>query len=68
MGTLVKEWLAARHLDRRCVSFLSVSCWTEGEISPDEIYRVTVMSCCDKKLEALRSDFYNEQYATRDVD
>jgi cytosolic iron-sulfur assembly component 3 len=32
------------------------------------VYHVTVMPCYDKKLEASRSDFYNEQYATRDVD
>ena len=37
-------------------------------LSPDEVYHVTVMPCYDKKLEASRSDFYNEQYATRDVD
>lgn len=35
---------------------------------PDKMYHVTVMPCYDKKLEASRSDFYNEQYATRDVD
>ncbi|KAH9895036.1 iron hydrogenase [Cubamyces lactineus] len=35
---------------------------------PDEIYHVTVMPCYDKKLEASRQDFYNEVYATRDVD
>ncbi|THV05028.1 iron hydrogenase [Dendrothele bispora CBS 962.96] len=35
---------------------------------PDEIYHVCVMPCYDKKLEASRSDFYNEIYATRDVD
>lgn len=35
---------------------------------PDEIYHVTVMPCYDKKLEASRNDFYNEIYATRDVD
>lgn len=52
MGTLVKEWLGVHYWDRR----------------PDEIYHVTVMPCYDKKLEASRSDFYNEQYATRDVD
>jgi len=39
-----------------------------GVHSPDEVYHVTVMPCYDKKLEASRSDFYNEQYATRDVD
>ena len=36
--------------------------------SPDQIYHVTVMPCYDKKLEASRQDFYNEQYRTRDVD
>ncbi|KAI8969567.1 iron hydrogenase [Trametes punicea] len=35
---------------------------------PDQIYHVTVMPCYDKKLEASRQDFYNELYATRDVD
>ncbi|KAL5528471.1 NAR1 [Sanghuangporus sanghuang] len=35
---------------------------------PDKIYHVTVMPCYDKKLEASREDFYDEAYATRDVD
>ncbi|KAH9858613.1 iron hydrogenase [Lenzites betulinus] len=35
---------------------------------PDQIYHVTVMPCYDKKLEASRQDFYNDTYATRDVD
>ncbi|PVG02404.1 iron hydrogenase [Serendipita vermifera] len=35
---------------------------------PDQMYHVTVMPCYDKKLEASRQDFYNEQYRTRDVD
>ncbi|KAI0769604.1 iron hydrogenase [Trametes elegans] len=35
---------------------------------PDQIYHVTVMPCYDKKLEASRQDFYNDIYATRDVD
>ncbi|KAK2463272.1 hypothetical protein APHAL10511_004927 [Amanita phalloides] len=35
---------------------------------PNEIYHVTVMPCYDKKLEASRSDFYNEEYSIRDVD
>jgi len=37
-------------------------------IRPDRVYHVTVMPCYDKKLEASRKDFYNEVYATRDVD
>uniref|UniRef100_A0A8D8S0F6 Probable cytosolic Fe-S cluster assembly factor GA29080 n=1 Tax=Cacopsylla melanoneura TaxID=428564 RepID=A0A8D8S0F6_9HEMI len=37
-------------------------------IHPSSIYHVTLMPCYDKKLEASRSDFYNEQLACRDVD
>ena len=29
---------------------------------------MTMMPCYDKKLEASRSDFYNDLYRTRDVD
>ncbi|KAF5393510.1 hypothetical protein D9757_000594 [Collybiopsis confluens] len=36
--------------------------------SPNEIYHVSVMPCYDKKLEASRTDFYNEMYSTRDLD
>ncbi|GJE92296.1 Iron hydrogenase [Phanerochaete sordida] len=36
--------------------------------SPSQIYHVTVMPCYDKKLEASRQDFYNDVYATREVD
>ncbi|KIK67410.1 hypothetical protein GYMLUDRAFT_257294 [Collybiopsis luxurians FD-317 M1] len=35
---------------------------------PNEIYHVAVMPCYDKKLEASRTDFYNEMYSTRDLD
>jgi hypothetical protein len=35
---------------------------------PDRIYHVSVMPCYDKKLEASRSDFYNDQLASKDVD
>lgn len=41
---------------------------TAGRYRPNEIYHVTVMPCYDKKLEASRSDFYNELLETRDVD
>ncbi|KAF9475546.1 iron hydrogenase [Pholiota conissans] len=36
--------------------------------TPDGVYHVSVMPCYDKKLEASRKDFYDEVYATRDVD
>nr|BAC31620.1 unnamed protein product [Mus musculus] len=37
-------------------------------LTPDKIYHVTVMPCYDKKLEASRPDFFNQEYQTRDVD
>ena len=37
-------------------------------LKPNAVYHVTVMPCFDKKLEASRSDFYNDLYSTRDVD
>ncbi|KAJ3305868.1 hypothetical protein HDV03_000977 [Kappamyces sp. JEL0829] len=37
-------------------------------IEPNRIYHVSLMPCYDKKLEASRQDFYNDLYATRDVD
>lgn len=37
-------------------------------IIPSQIYHVTIMSCYDKKLEASRSDFYDDILKTKDVD
>ena len=38
------------------------------QVTPDNIYHVSIMPCFDKKLEASRDDFYSESYKTRDVD
>ncbi|NWU39941.1 NARFL factor, partial [Hylia prasina] len=40
----------------------------QQHLPPDRIYHVTVMPCYDKKLEASRPDFFNQEYQTRDVD
>lgn len=32
------------------------------------VYHVTVMPCYDKKLEAAREDFFNQETESRDVD
>ncbi|XP_004705841.1 cytosolic iron-sulfur assembly component 3 [Echinops telfairi] len=37
-------------------------------LRPDQVYHVTVMPCYDKKLEASRPDFVNQELQTRDVD
>lgn len=41
---------------------------TIKQISPENIYHITVMPCYDKKLEAYREDFYNKLKEIRDVD
>ncbi len=35
---------------------------------PDQLFHVAVMPCFDKKLEASRSDFYNDISHSKDVD
>ncbi|XP_061401219.1 probable cytosolic Fe-S cluster assembly factor GJ13047 [Musca vetustissima] len=37
-------------------------------ISPEKIYHITIMPCYDKKLEASRSDFFDEALNSKDVD
>ncbi|KAI8584553.1 hypothetical protein K450DRAFT_216868 [Umbelopsis ramanniana AG] len=37
-------------------------------LRPNQLYHISVMPCYDKKLEASRPDFFDEQYQTRDVD
>ena len=37
-------------------------------LSPEQVYHVSLMPCYDKKLEASREDFYNNQSKSRDVD
>ncbi|XP_063790938.1 cytosolic iron-sulfur assembly component 3 [Pseudophryne corroboree] len=49
-------WLVKNHLAQ------------EKSLKPNQIYHVTVMPCYDKKLEASRPDFFNQEYETRDVD
>ena len=54
MGSLVKSYLPTLLEDVTA--------------TPNMLYHVAVMPCYDKKLEASRQDFYDDIYATRDVD
>lgn len=38
------------------------------KLSPEKVYHVLVAPCFDKKLEAVREEFYNSLLETRDVD
>lgn len=39
-----------------------------NKLNPEQIYHVTLMPCYDKKLEATRNDFCNDQTQVKDVD
>lgn len=41
---------------------------TWQKLSPEKVYHVLVAPCFDKKLEAVREEFYNSLLETRDVD
>lgn len=41
---------------------------TRQKLSPEKVYHVLVAPCFDKKLEAVREEFYNSLLETRDVD
>lgn len=41
---------------------------SQQKLSPEKIYHVVVAPCFDKKLEAVREEFYNSLLETRDVD
>ena len=55
MGTLSKYFFPSKMM-------------VDKSISSSHIFHVTVMPCYDKKLEASRSDFFDETFQTRDVD
>lgn len=42
--------------------------FSQQKLSPEKIYHVLVAPCFDKKLEAVREEFYNSLLETRDVD
>lgn len=42
--------------------------FSEQKLSPEKVYHVLVAPCFDKKLEAVREEFYNSLLETRDVD
>ncbi|CAD6919138.1 unnamed protein product [Tilletia controversa] len=59
-GVLAKHFLP--------LSATSISNIGTAPSEPREVYHVTVMPCYDKKLEASRSDFFDDVTGTRDVD
>lgn len=55
-----------KHLNGAWHAFLFLFPWQK--LSPEKVYHVLVAPCFDKKLEAVREEFYNSLLETRDVD
>lgn len=42
--------------------------WRFQKLSPEKVFHVVLAPCFDKKLEAVREEFYSSLMETRDVD
>lgn len=48
--------------------FTSSALFFLQKLKPEQVYHVVVAPCFDKKLEAVREEYYNSLLETRDVD
>ncbi|KAM6407417.1 cytosolic iron-sulfur assembly component 3 isoform 1-T1 [Rhynochetos jubatus] len=68
-GSFIIPYISTAKSPQQVMGSLIKGCFAEWQHrTPDQIYHVTVMPCYDKKLEASRPDFFNQEYQTRDVD
>lgn len=63
------SFILGKHLPQDSFDIDQCNCFAFFQhLTPNKIYHVTVMPCYDKKLEASRPDFFNQEFQTRDVD
>ncbi|KFO89446.1 Cytosolic Fe-S cluster assembly factor NARFL, partial [Buceros rhinoceros silvestris] len=68
-GSFIIPYISTAKSPQQVMGSLVKGCFAEQQhLTPAQIYHVTVMPCYDKKLEASRPDFFNQEYQTRDVD
>ncbi|NXG66497.1 NARFL factor, partial [Hemiprocne comata] len=68
-GSFIIPHISSTKSPQQVMGSLVKGCFAEQQhFPPDQIYHVTVMPCYDKKLEASRPDFFNQEYQTREVD
>ncbi|KFP84801.1 Cytosolic Fe-S cluster assembly factor NARFL, partial [Apaloderma vittatum] len=68
-GSFIIPYISTTKSPQQVMGSLVKTYFAEQQhLTPDQIYHVTVMPCYDKKLEASRPDFFNQEYQTRDVD
>ncbi|KAM4656918.1 cytosolic iron-sulfur assembly component 3 isoform 1-T1 [Amazona ochrocephala] len=68
-GSFIIPYISTTKSPQQVIGSLIKGYFAEQQhLTPNQIYHVTVMPCYDKKLEASRPDFFNQEYQTRDVD
>lgn len=68
-GSFIIPYISVTKSPQQVMGSLIKNHFTQTQnLKPNQIYHVTVMPCYDKKLEASRPDFFNQEYETRDVD
>ncbi|XP_052050751.1 cytosolic iron-sulfur assembly component 3 [Apodemus sylvaticus] len=68
-GSVILPYISTARSPQQVMGSLVKDFFAQQQLlTPDKIYHVTVMPCYDKKLEASRPDFFNQEYQTRDVD
>ncbi|XP_014857817.1 PREDICTED: nuclear prelamin A recognition factor [Poecilia mexicana] len=69
LGSVVTPHLCTARSPQQIMGCLVKDYFSEQQkLSPEGIYHVVVAPCFDKKLEAVREEFYNSLLETRDVD
>ncbi|CAG02577.1 unnamed protein product, partial [Tetraodon nigroviridis] len=70
LGTLVTPHICIARSPQQIMGCLVKDFFSKQQqkLSPEKIYHMLVAPCFDKKLEAVREEFYNSLLETRDVD
>ncbi|XP_069050588.1 nuclear prelamin A recognition factor [Lepisosteus oculatus] len=69
LGSLVTPHICTSKSPQQIMGSLVKDYFTKQQkLSPDKVYHVVVAPCFDKKLEALREEFYNSLLESQDVD
>uniref|UniRef100_A0A674ERF5 Nuclear prelamin A recognition factor n=1 Tax=Salmo trutta TaxID=8032 RepID=A0A674ERF5_SALTR len=69
LGSLVTPHICTARSPQQIMGCLVKDYFTKQQkLSPDKLYHIMVAPCFDKKLEAVREEFYNSLLECRDVD
>ncbi|KAM4623276.1 nuclear prelamin A recognition factor isoform 2-T2 [Polymixia lowei] len=69
LGTLVTPHICTARSPQQLMGCLVKDYFTKQQkLSPEKVYHMVVAPCFDKKLEAIREEFYNSLLENRDVD